>query len=124
MGFDAARKDNFYATAFTHFGEWVTFSRVGQDDRRIKVNVRRTSRDAEGQHIDEQIDSAVVTVGRDEAHALGGIEHPQPLDKITRDNDPGGPYAWAQEVESETPYSFTLRFSRPRLQRLGQRAGA
>jgi len=119
MSFAESRKDNFYDVQLLHFGELVTFSREGQDDRQIKVRFRRTAADDEGQYIEQNVDTAEVRVGRDESHALGGIDAPRMRDKVTRANDPDGPYAWTGEVLKETPHSFLLRFTRPKLQRLG-----
>ena len=123
MDFADTRKANFYATAFTHFGVWVTFSRSGQDDRQIKVNFRRTAADVESEYYGEQVDTAEVTVGRDEEHELGGVKWPQQMDKITRAGDDDGPFVWTGEVVEETPHSFVLKFMRPRLRRIGQKPG-
>lgn len=119
MSFADERKANFYSAQLAHFSEWITFARDGEDDRRIKVRFRRTATDVEGQYTEENVDSAEVRVGRDEAHALGGIANPRRGDKITRDNDTDGPYGWTGDVLKETPHSFLLRFTRPKLQRLG-----
>lgn len=121
MSFADAQKRNFYGAVLNgRFAEEVTVRNAGDDDRTIRATISISAVDQTDQVKEENVETAVIKCGRDEDHLLGGIaDKPKKGLLIVREN--GDAFGFTGEVVHETPYSWSLKFSRPKLTRVGAR---
>lgn len=106
--------------------EWVTFYPAGGGrSRRLLVTVTKPRRDvADRGDVEMDEEEIIVEAGRDESHAHGGIAFPcctgSDADTLVRDGDEDlDRFAFSGRIESETPHSRRLHFTRPRPLRIG-----
>lgn len=97
------------------FAEQVYYQPAGGGtERQITALVERVADVTTEGAVWRRLDELVVTVGRNEDHAKGGVARPQPGDRLRRATDANTTnYAFTGEVIAETPASFRLRFVRP-----------
>lgn len=119
--FAEIRRDNFYRVLLDerHFARPITVREEGREDRTVVCVFRRTAASAVEGHLETDVDTATVRVGRDEAHAKGGIAAPRRGLQFVVDD--AAPWAFLGTVLQETSYSLVLEVTRPRLARLGRR---
>jgi len=124
MTFADFRKDLFYNTTLVGpFAKQIIYSTPGAPDRVIWCRMDLTAVDQMNTSSDSNVQTALVSVGRDESHALGGVERAGQDDTLLPiGDDPASMrFAFTGEIVEETPHSLRLKFTREVPFRIGKR---
>lgn len=126
MSFDEARKRVFYATSLGVGAETLLYRPAdGGAAREITAKFHRSQQTLEREAVVSDAEEATVVVGRDEAHAKGGVAWPAPDDLFQRIEAPDQPvYKFTGRITYETPHSLHLVCQRSARRRLGAEARA
>ncbi|MGE3667684.1 MAG: hypothetical protein AB7G51_13810 [Steroidobacteraceae bacterium] len=115
-------KTNFYGHVLDvgKFAETCTFYPAdGGEPRVIVAKINHERRGKSQPHVEGEEERLRVAVGRDAAHAKGGIATPVIGDALVREGETElVRYAWTGEIENQTSYSWTLIYTRPRGRRV------